>query len=96
MTLLRQVLQAFEQANHPLTLGQMARDLDVPPDVLDGMIHYWVRKGRLREVDTGMACGSCGHANGCPFVMQPPRQYTLATGDDPQYRLQPPGCGCCS
>ena len=48
-TTLRTVLTAFEQADRPLSLTQLATDLSVPPAMLEGMIDFWVRKGRLRE-----------------------------------------------
>jgi len=57
------------------------------------MIEFWVRKGRLREV-TGDMCTACGHAQGCPFVMQMPRSFVLATGDSPPPEVELP-CGCC-
>ncbi len=90
---LRQVLQAFENADRPRTLTQLARELDIAPGMLDGMLAYWVRKGRLRESGSAPACTTCGGAAGCPFVPHLPRSYELITDDDPP---PPPACGCCS
>ena len=90
-SMLRQVLQAFEDADHPRTVAQLARELDIAPGLLDGMLAYWVRKGRLRESRSTPACTTCGGAAGCPFVPNLPRSYELVTGDDPP---GPSACGC--
>lgn len=90
MTQLRAVLEAFENAEQPQTLPQMARALSLEPAMLEDMIAYWVRKGRLREVNGGAACTACGHASGCPFIMQMPRSYELVGPGDPA----PDDAGC--
>ncbi len=91
-TTLRQVLQAFEEARAPRTLSQLARELDLPPGMLEGMIDHWVRKGRLRETGSGPACTTCGRSAGCPFIAKMPRSFELVTGDED---APPPLCGCC-
>ncbi len=74
---LRQVLSAFENGG-VRSLSQLARDLDVSPARLEGMIQYWVRKGKIRETAAYTECGSCGHNDGtCPFVLEMPRHYEL-------------------
>lgn len=90
-TTLRAVLTAFENAQSPLSLNELAAQLQITPGLLDGMLTHWVRKGKLREVSSAHQCGSCGGAEGCPFMMHMPRTYELATGDE-----QPPVCGTCS
>lgn len=90
MTLLRRVLETFEQSNAPLSTRQMARQLDVEPAILDDMIAYWIRKGKLREAAAG-GCESCGIKSGCTLVLKQPRRYELATGETPE----PPPCACC-
>lgn len=75
---LSQVLAAFEDNSTPLTLSQIARNLQISPARLEGMIQYWVRKGILRETASYTDCGTCGHGEeGCPFVMELPRSYEL-------------------
>ncbi len=76
---LKRVLLAFEQADGPVTLGAIARDLDVSMPQLESMIQYWVRKGAIRESAGGKDCGTCGVKGECPFVMQMPRSYELST-----------------
>jgi hypothetical protein len=79
MLALRDVLDAFE-AGKPLSLAQMARQFNVEPSALEGMIEFWVRKGRLREAAyTG--CADCGVQHACPVGMVFPRRYELVTGD---------------
>ncbi|NDJ75096.1 MAG: hypothetical protein GYB65_02465 [Chloroflexi bacterium] len=88
---LRQVLQAFEQADETIRLDQLCQKLDVDPGTLDGMLQYWVRKGRIREVqDAALDCQACGVKGKCPFVIRMPRRYELVREGD-----QPPVV-CCS
>lgn len=76
---LRQVLTIFETADSSLSLPQIARDLDVPVDRLEGMIQHWVRKGKIRPSGSLTECGTCGHQEGCPFVMTMPHSYELVS-----------------
>lgn len=93
-TLLRQVLSVFEQANGPLSLGQVARELGVERGALEGMIDHWVRKGKLRAVSSDQMCSSCGGAQGCPFVARLPRRYELAPESETAAELIPGCAGC--
>jgi hypothetical protein len=89
-TRLRQVLDAFENAQGPVSLGQMARDLGVEPGVLESMIAYWVRKGKLREVAPTSACCATCSVSGCHPAVKMPTFYTLASAGAP-----PDGCPHC-
>jgi hypothetical protein len=80
---LRQVLTIFETADSPLSLPQIARNLDVTPEHLEGMIQHWVRKGKIRPSGALTDCGTCGQQGGCPFVMALPRSYELVTAHEP-------------
>ncbi len=93
-TMLRQVLHAFEDTQQPRTLSQLARELEMPPGMLEGMIAYWVRKGKLRESGNEAGCSSCQHGHSCPYITQMPRTFELVTDDDP-IPPAPPSCGCC-
>ncbi len=77
MALLREVLDTFEQSE-PLTLAQVARQLGVEASALDGMIQFWVNKGKLREV-SNQGCASCGIQHGCPVLAAVPRRYERVT-----------------
>ncbi len=75
---LRQVLTVFETAGTSLSLPQIARELDVSQERLEGMLQHWVRKGKIRENISPTECGTCGHKGAaCPFVMDMPRSYEL-------------------
>jgi hypothetical protein len=81
-------LHAVETAQGPLDLNELSRRLDVDRGVLDGMIAFWVRKGRLVDdaATAGQAavacaahgCGrSCPSAPACPFTVKLPRTISL-------------------
>jgi len=85
---LHQVLQEIEAAQGAVNLNELSRKLGVERGALVGMIQYWVRKGRLKDDSqaeeiplNSCASSACGHScpgpQGCPFVMQLPRTYTL-------------------
>lgn len=89
-TTLRQVLDHFEQEQGAVSLPALARTLGIERGMLQTMLDYWVRKGKLREVNAP-ACTTCGTASGCPFVVKLPRQYELVSENS----LDPaPSCGC--
>ncbi len=88
--MLHQVLREIEQATEPLSLGDLARKLDVDQSTLDGMLTFWVRKGRIvvSDIDgqtcaTGGGCTSCGSSTGCPFAGKAPRTFALVIDDTP-------------
>ncbi len=89
-TTLRQVLEYFEVGQGAVSLPQLARTLGIERGMLQTMLEYWVRKGKIREVNAP-ACTTCGTANGCPFIVVLPRQYELVRESDPD---QAPACGC--
>lgn len=92
---LSQVLTAFEDTSAPLTLSQIARNLDISAARLEGMIQYWVRKGKLRETVSYTDCGTCGRGNGdCPFTIELPRSYELITEDSITIPLAASGTTC--
>jgi hypothetical protein len=80
--MLHQVLQAFESAQGPVSLDQLGRQLGVERGVLEGMIDFWVRKGRLKQSggacgNSGPACSCSSHPGGCSFDSALPRTITL-------------------
>lgn len=92
---LRQVLTAFENADSPLSVPQIAQDLHVSQERLDGMIQHWVRRGKIREITGLTDCSTCGESGSCAFVMEMPRTYELArdSGVMP-VNLINVSCGC--
>lgn len=94
MTMLRQVLDHFEHQSGAISLPAMARDLGVEQSMLQEMIDFWVRKGRLREVSSPV-CANCAGARGCPFVYTLPRSYELNRSDTPAIPDACPHCKSC-
>lgn len=88
--MLQLILQEIESAGGTVNLADLSRKLDVEPGALEGMLEFWVRKGRLRSSRQGgnfcsasAACGgSCGGIQGCPFVIQMPHTFSLVTDRD--------------
>ena len=80
-TTLRQVLNIFEENQQPIALSRLAVQLDTPQPLLEGMLDYWVRKGKLRVASGHQDCGSCAKDGDCAFVVDIPRSYELATQD---------------
>ena len=83
-SLLRQVLDHFENSQKPLRLTVLAEELNISDGMLNEMIQYWVKKGKLREIsiDSGV-CYKCGTQSVCPLVVSMPRMYEIVTDDDP-------------
>jgi DNA-binding Lrp family transcriptional regulator len=85
--MLTQVLTEIQQANGPITINELSRRLGIESSALQGMIDFWVRKGRLRDDDAAVAeegaCGggSCGDncfgLSACPFTAKMPRSYSI-------------------
>jgi len=86
--MLQQILAEIRAATGPVDLNELARRMNVERSALDGMIQFWIRKGRLQETDiytdvptevcsSGSCGGSCPGPKGCPFVMPLPRSYSI-------------------
>ncbi|HQY90066.1 MAG: FeoC-like transcriptional regulator [Caldilinea sp.] len=86
--MLWKILHEIEAAQGPLDLNELSRRLDVDRSVLDGMIQFWVRKGRLVDdasvagqattVCASHTCGrNCPSSPACPFTMKLPRTISL-------------------
>ncbi len=80
--MLQQVLQALETADGPVSLDELSRRLGIERSALEGMIDFWVRKGRLKEQrgacgDPGSGCTCSSHPGGCSFDRAGPRTISL-------------------
>lgn len=87
-TKLRQVLDYFDSNSGSISLGEMARELGIEREMLDEMIAYWVRKGKLREVlsscndDDRVTCGCGSGPDKCAFVATMPRTFERVRESD--------------
>jgi len=88
--MLRQVLRELESATGPVELNALSRKLGVERSALQGMIEFWVRKGRLKDeyaVAIKGTCVSddcavtCSDAHTCPLVTKLPRSLSLIPHD---------------
>ena len=90
--MLRDLLRLVETAEGPISLADLGRQLGVDAAVLDGMLQYWVRKGRLVMdgragsvacsggcTSMGGGCGSCSGVASCPFMARLPVTYRVNT-----------------
>jgi hypothetical protein len=80
MSPLYEVLQALEEADGPVSLRQLSRQLHIETGALEGMLMFWVHKGRLRVVEEtacdSSLCGTCPVAgNGCPALNSILKRY---------------------
>ncbi|MBK8046739.1 MAG: hypothetical protein IPK16_06220 [Anaerolineales bacterium] len=85
--MLWEVLHAIEAAQSPLDLNELSRRLKIDRGVLDDIIQFWVRKGRLVEnvgggsvvctAASSHACSGCASHGDCPFTMKLPRTISL-------------------
>jgi hypothetical protein len=66
--MLRELLRLVETAEGPVSLTDLSRQLGVDVPVLDGMLQYWVRKGRLVVEGSGESgaqrCRGAGETSG--------------------------------
>jgi hypothetical protein len=82
---LNRVLEAVESSRGGTDLRSLSRELGVERSALEGMIEFWVRKGRLvdwrsdaladgEEPEEGAMCAECGPScygvAECPFVVR--------------------------
>jgi hypothetical protein len=90
--MLRRVLQELESAQSPLDLNELSRKLGLERSALDGMIEFWVRKGRLKDdarqneqifatCGGGSCGGTCPGPQGCPYILKMPRTFSLTLYD---------------
>ena len=89
--LLKQILQELETSQGPANIADLSRKLGVERSALEGMIAFWVRKGRLTD-DYAAAvlgacasddCGaSCSGAQSCPLATRLPRSFSLVPAED--------------
>jgi hypothetical protein len=75
---LRQLLSLFENSSGALTVRFLAQELEVAPERVEGMVDFWVQKGKIRVSSSSSDCGSCGAQAACPLILNLPKTYVLA------------------
>jgi Mn-dependent DtxR family transcriptional regulator len=67
--MLAEILRAFREADRPIDLNRLSRQLDVESSALEGMLQTLVRQGKLREITPGfVTCTDCPHRFGCAYL----------------------------
>ncbi len=90
--MLQQILRELEATQGLVSLSDLARKLDVERSVLEGMLEFWVRKGRLKDdaqeakainsICSGAICsGSCPTSQKCHIVTKGSRTFSLLVHD---------------
>ena len=85
--MLHQVLHEIQMASGPITINELSRKIGIEVGALQGMIDFWVRKGRLRDDDApfeedascdAVGCGdNCYGLTACPFTAKMPKSYSI-------------------
>jgi hypothetical protein len=84
--MLKRVLHAIESANGPVHVAELSQRLGIERSALEGMITYWVRKGRLQDdAQSDLACvpasghcgSSCSGTATCAFIAKMPKSYSV-------------------
>jgi hypothetical protein len=59
--MLTRVLDTIADKRHPITITELSQELNIERNALEGMIQFWVRKGRLwiDKKETGNPVCSC-------------------------------------
>jgi hypothetical protein len=78
-TTLTRMLAAIENAEGPLSLNQLADQFDINRGIIEDMLQFWVRKGRLRVIEAGaeIDCNCCAANASCSLVAKMPRRYEI-------------------
>ncbi len=83
--MLNQILHEIESAQGPQTINELSRKLGMEPDTLEGMLQFWVRKGRI-QMDEGNSSGdevnggctkSCSGTAECVYIAKMPKTFSL-------------------
>jgi hypothetical protein len=67
--MLTEILRAFREADRPIDLNRLSRQLDVESSALEGMLQTLVHQGKLREITPGsVTCADCPRRSGCTYL----------------------------
>ena len=82
--MLRLVLETIESSKGPIHTAELSQQLGIERSALEGMIDYWVRKGRLYDSEgstcapgMGHCSSSCSGAANCAFVVKMPKMFEV-------------------
>ncbi len=83
-TTLTRILAAIEAAEGPLSLKQLADQFDLSRGLIEDMLQFWARKGRLRVIEAGaeIDCSCCAARAGCSLAAKMPKRYEIVDNDN--------------
>ncbi len=92
---LRRLIDLLESSRGMLSIQDLARELDLSPGRVEGMVEFWIRKGRIQIVSGQPDCAACGIKGECSLAVDLPRVYELVHPDHPEViRDKTPPCTC--
>jgi hypothetical protein len=82
--MLHTILDAFESRDLPVNVQTLSLELEIDAAALEGMLEFWVRKGRLAKRTPAMPdcalCNSiCRDDSSCPLMASLPVTYAKTT-----------------
>ena len=81
--MLKKVLREIQIAEGPITIKELSRNLGIDPHALDGMLEFWVRKGRITTNEKSYSndstgCNkSCSGTPDCVYVAKMPKTFSI-------------------
>lgn len=83
--MLHQILHEIENAHGPQTINELSRKLGMEPNALEGVLQFWVQKGRIQmdeanssSNNVNMGCGkSCSGTPECVYIAKMPKTFSL-------------------
>jgi hypothetical protein len=96
--MLNQVLNEIENARGPITIHELGHKLEINPAALEGMLEFWVRKGRIQNDEQAASCesgisscgSSCSGTSNCTFIAKMPKTYSIPSSDIDQIQRDLP------
>jgi len=74
-TPLEELMRCIEQVSSPLCASQLARTLNRPAEVVEGMLSTLAAMGRIARLEDSQACRWCPLRSGCSRLPAEERFY---------------------
>jgi hypothetical protein len=88
-TVLTRTLELIENQETPLSLTDLAREINQTPARTQEIVEYWMRRGRIQASGTSTKCGACAKKGSCPFIMELPQSYKVVSADQTVLQKKP-------
>lgn len=83
--MLNQILHEIENTQGPQTINELSCKLGMDPDALEGMLQFWVQKGRIQmdndnsssDKENGGCSKSCSSTAECVYIAKMPKTFSL-------------------